>query len=130
MADPTPNDALAEGTWSRAWRDTKARCLSFPFFVVSAVVSIVAGGIGGVGIGLAVFVALILGVLIGSLWTAPKRQRDEARAALQELQTQREAPLEITMYTNPPLPIRVPENGKAVVVLTVAVQNHHPQDLP
>lgn len=85
MADDTKSD-LSESAWSRGWKDAKRCFADWRFWAVE-----VLGG-GGLALinpvlGLLFVVCLAIAVWFGATISAPVRQRDEAREAQSDLET-------------------------------------------
>lgn len=90
-------DVHTEATWTRAWRDAKAHCVSFRGWVLQGLVLALCAGVGAIvardlkpgGLALVTALAGIGGLLLVLLMTvlvsvlvAPRHQRNEARGAL------------------------------------------------
>ena len=76
---------LNQSAWRRGWNDTKAIWTSWQFYVLSAVVAVGAGGVFEWYWGLGVVLIGMLCAWIGATASAPIRQRNEARHALEKL---------------------------------------------
>lgn len=73
-----------EGAVRRGWRDARLAYPSFPFLVAEVVGTGLGGAAWGWLGGLVAFLVLVVVVFVGSVITAPVRQRNELRSNLTE----------------------------------------------
>jgi len=80
------NNPVTESVWSRGWRDTKSTWLSYPFFILDAIVCVIVGELTMWYWGLAVIAFGMICVWLRATARVPIVQRNEVRAKIKELQ--------------------------------------------
>src|SRR3989338_2637955 len=85
-------DTLSQSAWRRGWNDTKTGWTSLQFLVLDVVVFAVIAGIAGWVWGLAFGVFAMLCVWIWATASAPRKQRNEAKQRIGELEDELKTP--------------------------------------